>query len=124
MRLHRPAVIAAFIAAACAVAADTQNSSDVEKSFKKAAMDSVGRHWYASIEANHKKLVPGTVRIHIAIAPVRKIVELRVVSNTSNKLAAQLSIDAIRRAQIPPVPPELLIGGAYQDDWDFKIYAH
>ena len=123
MRLHYPVVIAVFAAAAYVGGADTQTPSDVKMNFKKAVMDSVGKRWYASMEAHHKELIPGTVRIHVAIAPLQKIVELRVISNTSNKLAAKLSIDAVRRAQIPPVPPALLVRGAYRDDWDFKIYA-
>jgi hypothetical protein len=96
---------------------------DAEKQFKKLLADRIGSIWYASMEAHHKQLVPGATRIGIAISPQRKVLELRVLSNTSNDLAARL-MDAIRRAEIPPVPREVLWRGAYRDEYTFKIYPN
>jgi hypothetical protein len=116
--------LALWVFATTAVAAPAHKSSDAEKKFKKSLADSIGRIWYASMEAHKKQLVPGETHLRVAISPEQKILELRVVSNTSNELSARLSKDAIRRAEIPPVPPELLTRGAYRDEYTFKIYPN
>jgi hypothetical protein len=50
------------------------------------------------MESQYRQLVPGTARVELSISPEGKLVETRVLSNTSNELAAQLIIDAIRPA--------------------------
>jgi hypothetical protein len=72
-----------------------------EKKFadaQDAFLDHVGRLWYANLESNYRQLVPGTVRVELNISPEGKLVKTRVLSNSSNQLAAQLIIDAIRPA--------------------------
>ena len=118
------AAVALCVFAASAVALPAHKPTDAEKKFKKLLADRIGRIWYASMDAHKKQLVPGATRIGVAISPERKILELRLVSNTSNELSARLSMDAIRRAEIPPVPPELLSRGAYRDEYTFKIYSN
>jgi hypothetical protein len=117
-------VVALCLFAASAVALPALKPTDAEKKFKKLLADRIFRIWYASMEAHHKRLVPGATRIGVAISPERKILELRVLSNTSNDLSARLSTDAIRRAEIPPVPPEALSRGAYRDEYTFTIYPN
>jgi hypothetical protein len=121
--LRSAAAIGLCLFAACALALGAHNPTYAEKKFKKLLADRIGRLWYASMETHRKQLVPGVVRIHVAVSPKRKILELRMTSNPSNKLSALLIMDAIRHAEIPSVPPELLIRGAYRDDYTFKIYA-
>ena len=58
----------------------------------------VGQLWNANMESQYRQLVPGTARVELSISPEGKLVETRVLSNTSNELAAQLIIDAIRPA--------------------------
>ena len=100
----------------------SEQSSSAEKNFAKAFADHVGRVWYANMESHHRKLVPGTVRIRISISPKGKLVETRLLSNTSNQLAAQLTIDAIRRAKIPPIPKGLNATRGYSSPCTFEIY--
>lgn len=50
------------------------------------------------MEAHYRQLVPGTARVQLSVSAEGKLVETRVLSNTSNELAAQLIIDAIRPA--------------------------
>jgi hypothetical protein len=63
-----------------------------------AFFDHIGNLWYENMEAHYRQLVPGTARVQLSVSPEGKLVETRVLSNTSNELAAQLIIDAIRPA--------------------------
>jgi len=72
-----------------------------EKKFadaQDAFLEEVGRLWYANPESQYRQLIPGTVSVELSISPEGKLVETSVLSNTSNELAAQLIIDAIRPA--------------------------
>ncbi|HEY6071252.1 MAG TPA: energy transducer TonB [Chthoniobacterales bacterium] len=92
-----------------------------EKNFAKAFADHVGPIWHANMESHNRQLVPGTVRVQFSISPKGKLVETRVLSNTSNQLAAQLSIDAIRRAKIPPIPKGLIATRGFSSPCTFEI---
>jgi len=72
-----------------------------EKKFadaQDAFLDHVGRLWSANLESQYRKLIPGTVRVELSTSPEGELVKTSVLSNTSNELAAQLIIDAIRPA--------------------------
>ena len=72
-----------------------------EKQFadaQDAFLDHVGELWTANLESEYRQLVPGTVRVELSTSPEGELVKTSVLSNTSNELAAQLIIDAIRPA--------------------------
>jgi hypothetical protein len=72
-----------------------------EKQFadtQDAFIDHLGQLWNANLESNYRQLVPGTVRVELSTSPEGELVKTSVLSNTSNELAAQLIIDAIRPA--------------------------
>ena len=72
-----------------------------EKKFadaQDAFFDHVGQLWDANLESNYRQLVPGTVHVELSTSPEGELVKTSVLSNTSNELAAQLIIDAIRPA--------------------------
>jgi len=63
-----------------------------------AFLDHVGQLWNANLESNYRQLVQGTVRVELSTSPEGELVKTSVLSNTSNELAAQLIMDAIRPA--------------------------
>ena len=70
-----------------------------EKKFaaaQDAFLDHVGRLWSANLESQYRQLIPGTVKVELSTSPEGELVKTSVLSNTSNELAAQLIIDAIR----------------------------
>jgi len=72
-----------------------------EKQFadaQDAFLDHVGQLWTANLESQYRQLAPGTVRVELSTSPEGELVKTSVLSNTSNELAAQLIIDAIRPA--------------------------
>jgi hypothetical protein len=87
--------------------------------YQKRLYDSIGLRWYWNVKANEGRLAVGTVRIQFAIRGDGTIWNLRVVSNTSNKLHARLVLDAVRHAAIPRPSPEFLKNGALEEDIKF-----
>jgi hypothetical protein len=82
------------------VLADKQ-LTPTEKKFadaQEAFLDHVGQLWNANLESNYRRLIPGTVSVELSTSPEGQLVKASVLSNTSNELAAQLIIDAIRPA--------------------------
>jgi hypothetical protein len=73
----------------------------IEKQFadgQDAFLDHVGQLWNANLESKYRQLAAGTVRVELSTSPEGELVKTSVLSNTSNELAAQLIIDAIRPA--------------------------
>jgi outer membrane biosynthesis protein TonB len=123
MRIVRhSAVVTLCVVAACSVAIAAKKPSDAEKSFNRLLADRIGRLWYARMEAHPKQLLPGTIRVQLAISRGGKIVALRVLSNTSSELLAKLSLDAIKQAKIPPVPSEIHVAGTFKREYTFTVY--
>jgi outer membrane biosynthesis protein TonB len=90
--------------------------------FKKHLYDQIGRTWYRDVQTSSQKIALGTVRIALTASPDGKITNLRVLSNTSNQLFAKICRSAIQQAKIPPVPPELLTHGKFEDEISFTMF--
>jgi Gram-negative bacterial TonB protein C-terminal len=121
--LRRFTGLAVLLSLTSITALASEQLTPAEKNFFKAFADHVERIWYANMEAHEKKLVPGTVCVRFAISTKGRLMDTRVLSNTSNDLAAQLSLDAIRRAKIPPAPQKSRGSRPYSSDWKFTIYV-
>jgi outer membrane biosynthesis protein TonB len=92
--------------------------------FKKRLYDQIGAAWYRDLPANLKKIPLGTARIAFSVSPDGKITKLRVLSNTSNNLFADICLRAIQKAKIPPVPAELLSHGKFEDEISFTTFPN
>ena len=90
----------------------------------KRLYDQIGAAWYRDMVANSQKIPVGTARISLTVLPDGKITKLRVVSNTSNQLFAQICLRAIQQAKIPPVPAALLSHGRFEDEISFKMFPN
>jgi hypothetical protein len=116
-----PAILLCLISAR---AFASEQLTPAEKNFVEAFNDHVGRIWYANMESHNRQLVPGKVRVQFSISSKGKLVKTRVLSNTSNQLAAQLIIYAIRRAKIPPIPQGLIATRGFSSAYTFEIYQN
>jgi len=90
--------------------------------FKKGLYDQIERTWHRDVDASSQNFALGTVRIALTASPDGRISDLRVLANTSNPLFAEICLSAIRQTKIPPVPPELLIHGKFEDVITFAIF--
>ena len=90
----------------------------------KRVYDQIGQAWFRDVDA-HRDMIPvGKVRVALTVSPDGKITKLRVLSNTSNELFADICIRAIKQAKIPPIPAELLTHGKFQDEISFKMFPN
>jgi TonB family protein len=92
--------------------------------FKKRLYDQIGAAWYSDLEASSEKIALGTARIAFSVSPDGKITKLRVLSNTSNELFANICLRAIQKAKIPPVPAELLTHGKFENEISFSAFPN
>ena len=76
--------------------------------FMKAVEDAVGSLWYYYCEQRADLLNIGTVRIEFVVSPRGEVVSARVVSNSSSETLATCSLQSVRQAKIPPMPPDLV----------------
>jgi hypothetical protein len=92
--------------------------------FKKLLYQRIGWAWYAKVQANSQKIRYGTIRIGLTASREGKILSLRVLSNTSNQVLAKVSLSAIQSVKIPPVPPNLLTHGRFEDEISFTVFPN
>ena len=92
------------------------------RAFKKDLADQIGRAWYRDMEARSQNIALGTIQIALTASPEGKITNVRVLSNTSNKLFAKICLSAIQHAKLPPVPQELLSDGKFEDEITFTVF--
>jgi hypothetical protein len=96
----------------------------LKKVFNKLLYDRVGAEWYARLQNHVDEVVLGTVHVSVGLRRDGTIRELRVTSNTANTPAAEVALDSIRHAKIPPAPPELLKHGRFEIDLSFKVFPN
>lgn len=94
-------------------AAITQGAPDegspAFKAYKKRIMDIIGTRWQREVEKNVDILAIGTVRVTFRITPEGHVENLKILSNTSsNRVLADVSVNAVRNAKLPPVPKGVL----------------
>ena len=95
--------------------------------YRKAVYDAIGSRWYYYVKANGHMANIGTARVDAEVAPNGKITNLRVVSNSSNEVFANICLQSFQEAQIPPIPPDLvptLPGGRLPLEISFTFFAN
>jgi len=94
------------------------------KAFQKLVYDQIGSQWYKRLKANENDAVLGTIHVTFALSDDGAVRDLRVVSNSSNRLMAQLAFDAIKHAKIPRPPADVLKHGEMLEDMTFTVYPN
>jgi outer membrane biosynthesis protein TonB len=72
--------------------------------YRKQVNDAIGSRWYYYIHDRMDLLAFGSVRVSFLIDPKGHVSSVRVDNNTSNQSLADVSINAIRDAEIGPPP--------------------
>lgn len=95
--------------------------------YRKAISDAVGSSWYYYIGSRMDMFSIGTIKVVFTIEKDGKARNPRVLSNTSNESFEIVTIESIREAEIPPIPPDVLPvldGGRIEIDFSFSIISY
>src|SRR5437588_2878921 len=74
--------------------------------YQKAIYDAVGSRWYAYMEQKADLVSLGTARIMFAIDRSGRVKNLKVISNDANEAFANVCLQSILDAKLPPIPED------------------
>ena len=75
--------------------------------YMKFLLDAIGSRWYAFIDRQIDLVTIGTARVVFVVDRSGHVKNLKVVENTSNEALANVCIQSIQEAQLPPIPDDL-----------------
>lgn len=75
--------------------------------YEKIMKDSIGSRWYAYMEQRRDMAAIGTLQVHFFIDRTGHVKSLKVTENTSNETFANICLQAILEANLPPIPDDL-----------------
>lgn len=76
--------------------------------YQKTLFDAVGSHWYAYIEQKADLVSLGTTRVSFWVDRSGRVKNLKVVSNDSNEVFANICLQAILDSKLPPIPEDVV----------------
>lgn len=88
--------------------------------YKKQVNDAIGSRWYYYIRERMDLIAFGSVRISFTIDNQGHVSQLKVSSNTSNESLADVSMRAVRDAELQP-PPKDPSAGASNEPLDWSL---
>jgi len=75
--------------------------------YQKTLFDAIGSHWYAYIEQKADLVSLGTTRVSFWVDRSGRVKNLKVLSNDSNEAFANVCLQSILDAQLPPIPQDV-----------------
>ena len=75
--------------------------------YQKILFDSIGSRWYAYVEEKADLVKLGTTRVSFAVDRSGRVKNLKVMSNDSNEAFANVCLQSILDAQLPPIPEDV-----------------
>lgn len=95
--------------------------------YMKILLDAVGSRWYAFLDQKRDLINIGTTRIVFVVDRSGRVNNLKVIENTANETVANVCIQSIQEAQLPPIPDDLaatLPAAGLDMDIPFTIFAN
>ncbi len=75
--------------------------------YQKFLVDAIGSRWYAFVEQKRDLVNIGTTRVFFVVDRDGHVNNLKVVENTGNEALANVCIQSIQEAQLPPMSDDL-----------------
>jgi Gram-negative bacterial TonB protein C-terminal len=75
--------------------------------YMKFLLDAIGSRWYAFVDKQLDLISIGTARVVFVVDRSGHVKNLKVVENSSNETLANVCIQSIQEAQLPPIPDDL-----------------
>ena len=95
--------------------------------YMKFLLDAVGSRWYTYLDRRIDLISIGTTRVVFTVDRTGEVKNLKVVENTANEALANVCIQSIQEAQLPPMPDDLaatLPAEGLDMDIPFTIYPN
>jgi outer membrane biosynthesis protein TonB len=93
--------------------------------YRKQVNAAIGSRWYYYVKERRDLIAFGSVKVTYAITAKGKMVDVRVVMNTSNESLARICEQSIREAEIGPPPEEAqpaMLDGRLEGELSFTYY--
>jgi hypothetical protein len=75
--------------------------------YMKFLLDAIGSRWYAFVDRQIDLITIGTTRVVFVVDRSGQVKNLKVVENSSNEALANVCIQSIQEAHLPPIPDDL-----------------
>ena len=75
--------------------------------YQKILFDSIGSRWYAYVEEKADLVKLGTTRVSFAVDRSGQVKNLKVINNDSNEAFANVCLQSILDAKLPPIPEDV-----------------
>jgi len=75
--------------------------------YQKIVIDAIGSRWYAFVDGKRDLASIGTLRVDFCVDRSGKVKGLKITENSSNEAFANLCIQSVMEAQLPPIPEDV-----------------
>jgi len=75
--------------------------------YQKIVADSIGSRWYVYVEQKRDLITIGTLRLRFDIDRSGKVKNLKVIENSSNEAFANVCVQSVIDANLPPIPEDV-----------------
>jgi outer membrane biosynthesis protein TonB len=75
--------------------------------YQKIVADSIGSRWYVYVEQKRDLITIGTLRLRFNIDRSGQVKGLKVTENSSNEAFANVCVQSVLEAHLPPIPEEV-----------------
>ena len=75
--------------------------------YEKTLKDAIGSRWYNYMDQRRELANIGTLQVHFFIDRSGHVKNLKITENTSNEAFANICLQSILEAQLPPIPEDL-----------------
>ena len=75
--------------------------------YQKIVADSIGSRWYAFVEQKQDLVNIGTLKLRFYIDRSGRVKELKVTENSSNEAFANVCVQSVLEAHLPPIPDDV-----------------
>ena len=75
--------------------------------YQKIVTDAIGSRWYMYTESRRDLITIGTLTAHFFVDRNGKIKNLKIITNTSNEAFANICLQSILDANLPPIPDDV-----------------
>ncbi len=75
--------------------------------YQKMIIDAIGSRWYAFMDQKRDLANIGTLRVRFCVDRSGKVKGLKVTENSSNEAFANICVQSVFEAQLPPIPEEV-----------------